>query len=486
MYKRFRTLIIIALIAIGVAVLIRFRLNARAVNGGATVVQEMTTVDQGDILLTVSATGPIKARQNVSLAFLVTGKVTSINANEGDSVRQGQTIAMLDSQAYLDAIALAQQKVAAQQIALEKLTTKPRPEDLDVYQASLNVAKAKLKSAKSGPSKIQQQIDQLNIEKAKNQLWQTELDRDNVNKQKADLEKNPRTAPQAASLPSDNKTNAGIAASDFQVQIAQANLAADQAKSGDPASIAAAEAQITSAQVALDNLLKGGNQDDVARTQAQLQAAQAALELAKANLAKATLLAPFDGILAKVNLHVGETPPAGPAAVVLDASAFYVDVPVDEADVSRIAVGQPVTLTLDALPGVTVNGKVSRIADTSIKSGDVVTYTIHIDIDPAGHPLLSAMSATATITTDQIKNVVRVRNRFVRLDRTTNQAFANVRQPDGTFKEVEITLGLRNDTYSEVKSGLAAGDVIAVLQNSSTLLAPGTGNQGGGFGGPAR
>jgi HlyD family secretion protein len=287
-------------------------------------------------------------------------------------------------------------------------------------------------------------------------------------------------------LPSDNKTNAGIVSADFQVQIAQANLAADQAKSGDPASIAAAEAQITSAQIALDNLLKGGNPDDVARAQAQLQAAQSGLDLARANLAKATLLAPFDGVLAKLNLHIGEAPPAGPAAVMLDTSAFYVEVPVDEADVSRIAVGQTATLTLDALSGVNVIGKVSRIADTSVKSGDVVTYTIRIDIDPAGHPLLSAMSATATITTDQIKNVVRVRNRFVRLDRTTNQAFVSVRQPDGTFKEVEITLGLRNDTYSEVKSGLAAGDVIAVLQNSSTLLAPGSGNQGGGFGGPAR
>jgi multidrug efflux pump subunit AcrA (membrane-fusion protein) len=89
-----------------------------------------------------------------------------------------------------------------------------------------------------------------------------------------------------------------------------------------------------------------------------------------------------------------------------------------------------------------------------------------------GKPLRSAMSTTATIVTHQVTTVLRIRNRFVRLDRLAGKAYATVQRPDGRYQEVEITLGLRNDTYSEVKSGLNAGDTVALLPN------PGLGGSG--------
>ena len=151
----------------------------------------------------------------------------------------------------------------------------------------------------------------------------------------------------------------------------------------------------------------------------------------------------------------------------IDTSSFYIDVPIQETDIAKIEIGEPASLTFDSLPGVTVNGKVSRIAQTSTLSGSVVTYTAEVQIDPAGKPLLSSMSATVNVITSQVSDVIRIRNRFVRLDRQTRKTYASVMQPDGTFKDVQITLGLRNDTYSEVKSGLSAGDVVGPVQASS-------------------
>jgi HlyD family secretion protein len=292
---------------------------------------------------------------------------------------------------------------------------------------------------------------------------------------------NPRTAAQAGSLPSDATHNGQISSADYSVQIAQAQLDAQKSQSANVGSIASAQAQVKVAQDTLNTLMAGGNQDDIARADAQLQAAQAALDFAKQNLSRTALVAPFSGVVAHINLHLGEVPAAGAAMTMLDTSSFYVDVPIDETDVAKVAVGQPVTLTLDALPDVVVNGKVTRVAQTPTKSGDVVTYTTRLQIDPAGQPLLSAMSATATIITSQIKGAVRIRNRFIRLDRPTGKTFVNVRQPDGTFKEVQVTLGLRNDTFSEVKSGLSVGDVVG----SVTAQAQGGfgGGPGGGFGG---
>jgi multidrug efflux pump subunit AcrA (membrane-fusion protein) len=88
------------------------------------------------------------------------------------------------------------------------------------------------------------------------------------------------------------------------------------------------------------------------------------------------------------------------------------------------------------------------------------------------------MSATASIITGQVSDIVRVRNRFVRIDRFANKSYTNVRQPDGTYKEVEIVLGIRNDIYSEVKSGLSAGDVVAIIP-LQTLPTPVPGQGGG-------
>jgi HlyD family secretion protein len=465
MYKRLRTLTILGIIAIVIAALIRGQLSASSASAAdSSGVLETSTVDRGDIAILVSATGSIQAQQSVSLSFSAVGRIASVNVAEGDHVLKGQVLATLDNQSALDALYLAQARVNAQQAVLNRLTRRPRQVDVNVYKAMLNLAKARLASAQSGADKTQVQINALNVEIAKNQLWQTQLQRDITDKTRDDLEKNPRTAPQANSLPTDTKLNADIEASDFSVKVQLAQQAATLAQRGDPASMASAQAQITAAQVALDKLLNGGNPDDVAQAQARLQAAEAAVDQARAALALTRLVAPFDGVVAGLNINPGEQTPMGAAVVMLDTSRFYVDLPVDEVDISKVALAQPVKLTFDALPDVSLSGQVTRIAQAATKTGTTVTYTVRVEFDPAGQPLRSAMSGTATITTSQLTDVVRVRNHFVRLDRAAGKAYATVRQPDGRYQEVEIELGLRNDIYSEVKRGLAVGDIVAVLQ----------------------
>jgi HlyD family secretion protein len=309
------------------------------------------------------------------------------------------------------------------------------------------------------------QLSQLSVENAKNALWQQELTRDSDVKKKNDA----KTQVQKDAYPSNDQEDAAINSKDYDVAIAQANLQDAQSAHGNVSAIASAQQAVVSAQADLDDLLNGGNVNDVKQAKANLQQAQAALDLARSNLTKTTLVAPFDGIVAQINLHPGAQTPNGAAVIMLDTGSYYVDIAVDETDVAKLALDQPTSLTLDALPGVTVNGKVARIGDTGTKTGDVVAYPVRIQIDPAGQPLRTSMSTTATVTTSIVKDAVRVRNRFVRLNRSTGKATVQLRQPDGTYKEVEITLGIRNDTYSEVKSGLKPGDTIAILPASTTF-----------------
>ncbi|MFQ5435058.1 MAG: hypothetical protein ACE5FD_09295 [Anaerolineae bacterium] len=76
--------------------------------------------------------------------------------------------------------------------------------------------------------------------------------------------------------------------------------------------------------------------------------------------------------------------------------------------------------------------------------------------------LRPGMSANASIVVEEIDNVLIVPNWAIRLDRDTGKAFVNVKQAEGTVMEVEVETGLRNEQFSEVTSGLQAGDVVAL------------------------
>ncbi len=437
--------------------------NAASTNGPL----DTATIDRGDIPIVVNATGTIQAQQNVSLAFATSGKVTSINVKVGDFVRKGQTIATIDNRTALASIAAAQEKVTADQIVLNNLQAKPRQVDIDVAQANVNVAQANLtESQHSGPSATSVQSAQLNVEVAKNQLWQAELSRDANAQQKAQLQSNGKSAA-AANLPTDAQVNRPITSAGYNVQIAQDQLDATKSTGTSAGGIMSAQANLDSAQAQLKALLSPANPDDVKQAQDNLASAQTALDAAKLTLTNTQLTAPFDGMVAQIKLNVGEAAPSSQAVILVDTSSFYVDVPVAELDVANINVGQDVNLLFQALPNVTVPGKVILISDTA-NASTPITYNVRIQINSAGKPLLSTMSTTAAIIISNAPNVIRIPNRFIRIDRTTRRTFATVQQPDGTFQEVQIQIGTANDTYTEVKSGLQVGQVVTVPSTTPT------------------
>src|SRR5260221_1934705 len=134
MYKRLGYLILVGAILIGVAAFVRNRSLAQP-GSSAAGVQEVGAAERGDILVTVSATAPLQAKKQVSLSFPIAGRVTAVNVEEGNFVRKGQVIAMLDTQVYQDSLAAAEANVLAKQVALQKLQEKPRQVDIDTAQA---------------------------------------------------------------------------------------------------------------------------------------------------------------------------------------------------------------------------------------------------------------------------------------------------------------------------------------------------------------
>jgi HlyD family secretion protein len=467
------TVLVLSIVAI---IAIQFVQYQRGVGQAATnatsIVQDEATVELQDLSVTVNATGPVSPIRQVALVFELSAPVREILVKEGQTVKQGDILARLDTTDLDNALTNAEIILQSQQVAYEALTEPPRDVDIAAAQAAVNVAKAQSAGASLGSDADQIEIARLQAEIARNQLWQAQLQRDagpaqieQIREQAAALGIDSGIGPPPN--PADTLTPQ-IKQAENSVQLADVNVTGVENQPADVAALSAANAQLVAAQAQLDRLVNGPTDLQLQVADTQLQMAQLALDSARVTANRGVLIAPFDGVVADNNLVVGELPPATSSAIQLvDPSSYYIDVAVDETDIVKLQVGQMVNLTLDALPGAEITGLVTRVAVTPVRAGQLVTYPVRIWLDPTTEAVRIGMTATATIVVDQLQDVPTVPNRFIRIDRATQQAYVTIRRTDGAFEEIPVTLGVRNETDSQIISGIEAGQKVVLLPRGS-------------------
>lgn len=197
-------------------------------------------------------------------------------------------------------------------------------------------------------------------------------------------------------------------------------------------------------------------------SRAQEQAAGAALQVAVETLSKRTLRAPFDGIVAEVSTEVGEwiTPsppgvPIPPILDVLDPGSIYLSLPMDEVDAGRLRVGLPARATVDSMPGRTFAGTVTRVAPYVLDvQAQNRTVEIEVELEDAtlAERLLPGTSADIEVILEERDDVLRVPTAAILAD----DRVLVVEQE--RLAERPIETGLRNWDFTEVRSGLEAGD----------------------------
>ena len=420
--------------------------EAAALAAQAAIRQEV--VGRGNMVATVSGTGFLEPQQQADLYFAApsAGLVVEVSAEVGQAVHQGDVLARLDDSALQLAVSEAEQSLSAARLTLALLQAPPRPEDIAVAEANVRVAKNQVYSASQGQSADQVEIARLNLLLAQNRLNQTYATMDRLVEQNRWAEKN------ALQAQADNLVEAAQVA-DLRYHQAQAPAVYGP--------IAQAQAGVEQAEANLARLLAGTALEDIEIARRRIGQAQAALELAQYNLSGTVIVAPFDGLVASANLRVGE--PAGglPAFTLVDASRFYLDVAVDEVDIASIVAGQAVTVTLDALPDLVLPAEVERIAPVAAINAGVVSYPVRLRLAATDTPLRAGMTATGAIVVREVRDVVLVPNWAILRNRETGQAYVG-RLRDGIITDVPVTLGLRDEAYSEVTSGIQAGDVAAV------------------------
>src|SRR5262249_44746639 len=154
------------------------------------------------------------------------------------------------------------------------------------------------------------------------------------------------------------------------------------------------------AQANLDQIRAGPSQNKLAIAQAQVQRAQAALALARAPLDTRQLRAPFEGVVASVDLKVGEYSAPGAQAIRLaDFSAWQIETDdLTERSVVNVRVGAPARITFDAIPSLDLVGSVTRIDAFGQDTHGDTTYTVVILPERQDGRLRWNMTATVTIS----------------------------------------------------------------------------------------
>lgn len=302
-------------------------------------------------------------------------------------------------------------------------------------------------------------------------------------------------------------TAGDLAPAQAAVTQAQASLTKLR-QGGSAADIVQAQAQVTQAQASLDKLTAPASAPDIASAEASLAQAQVQVAAAQRSLDQATLKAPFDAVVAVVNVQPGGISSSGGsgasgtsgtsssssgAITLVDRSKLHIDVSLSETDAAKIQVGQPVTLLFDALPNVTLRGSVATVSPAATVSQNVVTYPVQVEFDPGSAPVKVGMSATADIQIQQISNAILVPSRAVQTSggaRTVTVLHGADRTPVTVQVETGATANGQTEITSCVDTGaqcLQPGDVLAIPSaTTSAATQQGTNRNGGGFGGGIR
>jgi HlyD family secretion protein len=463
-----RNIVIIAVLAaVGIGVfqgVLNGGVTAQDAGQRSSLIQDEMVVTVADLEVTVNATGTILPARRVTLAFEMSSlPVKELLVQEGQYVKKDDVLARLDAEDLELSLRNAQIGLELQQLVYDAMVAPARDVDIAAAEAALNAAQASVNAAfQTAPSAADAEIARLQAELARNALWQQQLRRDQIVDPFV-----PEGVPEfLIPKPTDEERRqleAGLQQVDYGVFIADANYNSVLNQGPDAGSLASANAALVSARIQLDRLLNGPDDLDLQQAELQIKQAQLLVDLAEANLNRAMLVAPFDGVIARSSLIVGELPPASGAIELIDDHEFFVDLAIDETEIADVQVGQPVSLILDALPEATITGRITRVAQTPTRIGQVVTYVARVTLDPTLEPIRIGMNTTATIKVQQLSDVLTVRNRFIRIDRATQQAYVTILREDGHFEEVEVELGLRNETTSQVISGLSAGQRVVLL-----------------------
>ena len=524
-------------------------------------------VEKGTLIVSVSGSGQVSASNQVNIKPEVSGKVVSLNVANGEKVKVGSLLFIIDKTDYQKAVADAETALETAQLDLDDLLAPP--DELTLLQSENALAKAKQSKEEAEENIKTGYEDAFNevvdvffdlptiITQAQNVLYDYDIakseitisdynwnisvyknsfayyDRDklepfiesaendykiarkNYDQNLSDYKNSSYNADNAtiSSLLDETATTTKAIAQaikseinllDFvtdyltnhnlrvysaitsyrsslksyfsQTNSFVQNLASTQKSlQSNSQALIDAEISLKEKELSLADLKAGADELEIRSKKNAVQQKEEALETAKQNLSLCSVYAPFDGLIAEVNIKKGDTVSAASAAVTLISQQNIAEITLNEIDAAKVKVGQKTTLTFDAIPEVSMSGKVIEVDTVGTVTQGVVNYGVKIAFDTEEEKVKPGMSVTADIITDSKQDVLVLPNSAIKSqgdsysvelveapEEMRQQLLANVSGVTlpNPPKSQSIEIGLSNDLSTEIVSGLKEGDIV--------------------------
>ncbi len=450
-----------------------------------------TPVTAGPIKEVVSVSATVQAAHSTDLSFQSLGRISSIAVQVGSHVTAGESLATLSGASAAAMLASAQASLQMQQAKLAALEAGTRPEQLAIDTTAALQAKQALSDAiqsayVAADDAVHVKADQVfsnpRTQQATLSIQVPDATLANrVQTERVALEPlltswRETLASSTASVAESNLARVSVFLGDLATALAETpaggsvsatTLSGYQASvnvgrlnvSNALTALTGADSAEKSAAGALSLAQQGPTANDIAVQQAAVNAAQTAVQAAQVTVDNTQLVAPVAGIITAQNANLGETvAPGVPVMSLMADGAFEARAYVSENDIGKVSVGEPVTATFSAYPGVAFPAIVTTVDPAATTVGGVSSYGVTVTFtgnDPRIKPGLSANLQIVAATKD---NALLIPSSAIITNGT--QQFVYVKR-GGATTEVPITTGMVGaQGVTEVLSGLTAGEEV--------------------------
>lgn len=230
-------------------------------------------------------------------------------------------------------------------------------------------------------------------------------------------------------------------------------------KSVNQNAIAAAQSTLASAKNQFALKKAGATPEDIAAQAALAQEADARIMSVRAQLAKTVIRAPFSGIISRQDAKIGQIATANtPLVSIISDAILQITANVPEVSAAYVAPGNPVSITLDALPGETLTGHVQSIEPAETIIDGVSNYKTTIIFDAADPRIKSGFTANLSIETARVSDALLVPNDTITENERGTFVQKNV---NGAPTETAVKIGIRSTSGKvQITEGLSAGDQV--------------------------
>jgi RND family efflux transporter MFP subunit len=471
-----------------------------------------TTVQKGTIVSSVTASGQVESSNQVNLTAKVSGTITYVSVKAGDKVTKGQTLFAIDNTD-------AKKTVRNAEISLQNANLSLKKIKLQNSDTSLNTTLAKAYSdgfntVTTSTYDLSADIIGLNTILTKENLSNNAAITSGQTAQ--DYEQKAMKSYYAAQTAFQKTNNDYVKLSNTSSETDIENIIEETYKTTQLLSTAIKDSQnfvdymaqdsnntssFTSYQTTLSGYASTINNDSTSLLSAQttisdskdsfsssdlsIQSAEIAvtqaqntLQDAKDALSDYYVTAPFSGTIASVAMEVGDTASGTLGSIITTKKIATLSL--NEVDVAKIKLGEKATVSFDAISDLTMTGTVAEIDTVGTVSSGVVTYTVKIAFDTENDLVKPGMSVSAAIITDSKTDALIVPSSAIKTQGTTKyvQMFTTpLASPAAGAKgtpskvapnKITVTVGISDDTNTEITSGLKEGDQIVSSTITST------------------